>query len=65
MNLVKSDFKNELGNDIALSIATVPVAPNYPTQVCIQIVGPSSTSENTLTLKEAKHLRDALTSVLK
>jgi len=52
------DFKNELGNYIALSGGVVDGFINY------QMAGPDSVTDQTMTRLEARKLRDLLTHIL-
>lgn len=65
MKLIETDFTNELGRAIILTIDTVPVVKDQPTHLSIKLAGPDSTSENIMTLGEAVQLRNALNNVLK
>lgn len=53
----KASFTNELGNEIQISVKSVPA-------VEIKISGPTSEWTNFLTRKEACELRDLLVSAL-
>ena len=50
-------FTNEVGNEIAVTVRTVPA-------VEIRMVGPTSTMANLITLAEAQHLLDCLQIVV-
>jgi len=52
-------FTNELGNPISVSIVTAEAAPGVK-GVNIQILGPTSLSENIITDAEARHLQNLL-----
>ncbi len=56
------EIRNEFGNDIRVEVETgVPIADHYG--VGIRVIGPTSTSENVLTVKEAVALRSCLVGV--
>lgn len=57
------NFTNELGNDITISIASEDAAKNIA-GVNIKIIGPTSMSENIITIQEAKVLQKLLNKYL-
>jgi hypothetical protein len=59
---MQKTFKNELGNQIALSMARAPDVRGVK-QITIKMVGPRSTAENTITVGEARELWMMLTQV--
>jgi len=65
LKLIEVDFTNELGNAILLTVETVPVKEGAPTHLSIKMQGPTSTSENIVTLREAAQLRSALNNCLR
>jgi hypothetical protein len=58
-SLKEIDFTNELGNNISISIETEDAAKNVA-GVNIKIIGPTSMSENIITVQEAKVLQKLL-----
>ena len=59
-----SEFKNELGNDIAIGIKLDKNEEDSFDSINITIEGPTSTSENIITRKEAEVLLDLLSKFL-
>ena len=62
--MYKNNFKNEINNNISVKIKNIKTTGvNYKTgdeykfdAVNIQLIGPTSISENTITYKEAKEI---------
>jgi len=70
--MIKSRFKNEIGNAVIIKMKNVrDRGTNHKTgDVCkfdainIQIIGPTSVSDNTITYKEARELHKGLGKLL-
>ena len=66
--MYKNKFKNEIGNKIKIKIKNVTdIGVNQKTNdkyildaVCLQLIGPTSISENIITYKEAKEIYKGL-----
>lgn len=63
--LYAEPFTNEFGNKVTLTLEADRGDDGGPTLVTICMMGPKSTSENTITLAEARKLKAALNATIR
>jgi len=64
MRVFEKTFTNEFQNSVSLTLDHHCKPSDQPSRITITLAGPHSTSENTITLQEARELRAALDDVL-